>query len=44
MCYFLFGKDVFAKIEYEFEVQVTYQEGTVVSRNTPLSSCNYSLY
>ena len=37
LCDFLFGKDMFTKIESGFEGQVTYWEDTVVNRNTFLN-------
>ena len=44
LCDSLFGKYVSAKIESGSEGQVTYLEGTVVSRNTLLNSYMYGLY
>ena len=44
ICNFLFGKDIYAKFEFEFENQVTYWKCTVMSRSTPLSSHTYDLY
>ena len=40
----LFGKDMSAKTEFGFGGQVTYWEGTMVSRNTLLIPYTYDLY
>ena len=44
MCDFLFGKDMSTKIEFGPGGQVSYWEGTMVSRSTPLSPYTYGLY
>ena len=44
LCNSLFGKDMSVKTESRFGGQVTYWEGTVVSRSTPLSLYTYDLY